>query len=281
VQRADLREGLEVLRVEGLEAELLHGVLQARPGPVRPVAHAVEELRHGLGDDRQVGLGRELVQRVGVLRGSAETAAREHLEAPLAVADPGDEAQVVDRSLRPVQLVAAEPDLELARELAEARITDQVALHPLGVGQDVEDLVGQQPAEGVRRHVAHRVAAGLAGRQTDLAQAALQGLDLTELHEVELDGLPGGHMSEAPTLGRGHVGEGLELRRREQAPHHLHPNHLHVRLTLAVDPAGQSKRAEGLRVHLAGLVLSQDLDELVDVGHARKVIARLAHAAST
>jgi hypothetical protein len=114
----------------------------------------------------------------------------------------------------------------------------EVAGEGLGVGRHVEDLVVRHSRVGTGGHVPHGVAAGLAGRQPRLGQAAQGLLDVVQLHEVELDVLAGRDVAEAPRPALGHVGEGLELGRLEDPLGNLDPQHLHVaRLSLAVRAA--------------------------------------------
>jgi hypothetical protein len=275
---ADLGERCLVLALEFLETELLDGVLQAGARSVGPVAHAVEDLGHGLGHQRHVRSGDELVQDPRRDRCGAEAPGDQHLEPALTVDHAGDEAEVVDGRLRPIQLVAGEGDLELAGEGPETGIAEQVLLTPLRVRQHVEGLVRRDAGERVRRHIAHGISAGLAGREPDRIESALQALGVVQFHEMKLDVLPRRDVPETAAEVGGDVGERQQLRNGEQAPGHLDPNHLYVRLTLPVDAAGQPKGPEGVGVDLARFVAPQHLDELVDVGDAGEMVVGLAHA---
>jgi hypothetical protein len=82
---------------------------------------------------------------------------------------------------------------------------------------------------------------------------------------VQLDVLARGDVPEAP---RELVGDLRHLQQRgagQGALRQLDAEHVHVRLALAVGPAGQPEGPEGVRAYLPPLVLLQDRDELIDV----------------
>ena len=88
----------------------------------------------------------------------------------------------------------------------------------LGPRADVEHLVGAGAGEVAALHVAHGVAAGLAGGEADRGEEPQHLGRLLELHEVELDVLAGGEVAPAPRVGLGDVGHHLELVGRRRAP---------------------------------------------------------------
>ena len=119
----------------------------------------------------------------------------------------GDHADVVEHGLAAVRHAAREVDLELAGQALGVRVVEEVAERRLGPGADVEDLEGAGPGQVAARDVAHGVAARLPGRQPDLGQVPQQLRHPLELHEVELDVLPGGEVAPATAVAVGDVGQ--------------------------------------------------------------------------
>ena len=100
--------------------------------------------------------------------------------------------------------------LNLRGRRARERVTQEVAHERLRVRRDVEGRARAHLGQLARRHVAYRVAAGLARRQPHVVEAAHDAVSrLGHLHEVELDVLPRRDVPEAARVLVGHVGEGV------------------------------------------------------------------------
>ena len=98
----------------------------------------------------------------------------------------------------------------------------------------------------------------------------LRGLGVGQLHEVKLNVLARRHVSEAARVPVGDVGDREQLLGAEAAEGNLDADHLHVRLTLAVDAAQQAERPELIRAELTALESVELLDELRDVALVRE-----------
>ena len=110
----------------------------------------------------------------------------------------GDDADVVEHGLAAVGGAAGEVDLELAGQALGERVAQEVLEGRLGPRADVEHLERAGAGEVAALHVAHGVAAGLAGGEPDRRQVAHHRGDPLEVDEVELDVLAGGDVAPAP-----------------------------------------------------------------------------------
>ena len=128
------------------------------------VVLTVEDAQAGLHDlDVLAVVGAdEVVERRGDARHDRGAAADPNLEAPPAIADPGDEAAVVNPSDRTVVVGRGEGSLELAGHQLADVVADEVPDVGAGVRRRVEGLAFADPGPGVAGDVAHRVAAALA-----------------------------------------------------------------------------------------------------------------------
>ena len=242
-----------------------------------------EDAEDRLDRGEQVLAWRELLEREGRVRVGTEAAGHEHPEAGLACAvlqraRGGDHADVVEHRLTAVGLAPGEVDLELPREPLGERVVEEVLEGRLGPGADVEVLVRAGTGEVAAHHVAHGVAARLAGGQPDAGHVAQGGWDLLEVDEVELHVLPGGEVAPATAVGLRDVGEHVELLGGDGAVGHLHPHHLVVAaLPLAVDPVVQPEDPERVLLEVAGEVPGELLLELLDVGTDLGIDLTLQH----
>ena len=155
-------------------------------------------------------------------------------------------------------------------------MTQEVARHRLRVRRDVEDLGLGRAGIRTTGDVADRVAARFARRQPFVGQLAHHLFDDAELHEVVLDVLPRGDVTEAARIPRRDARQRPHLRGRDDALRDLDPQHLDVVLTLPVRAAHEPETPPVFRRDLAALVLAEHIDELVDVALVGKVQARAA-----
>ena len=120
-----------------------------------------------------------------------------------------------------------------------------MAVGGLGPGADVEHLVGAGPSEVASLYVADRVATRLPGGESDRGQLPHHLRYLGQLHEVELQVLPGGDMAPASAVFGGDGGQGVELVGGDGPVRDLDPHHLAgAALALTVDAVVESKDPE-------------------------------------
>ena len=204
-----------------------------------------------------------------------------------AVADPRDEADVVDADDRAVGVRGRERGLDLPRHQLRRRMADEVADVCDRVLGRVEGLVGRDSRPGIAGDVADRVAAALAARQAGRGDLADQLGSVGQRDVMHLDVLAGRDVA----LVERHVllddgRERVHLIRRDAAERQLHADHLHARLALPVDALLEAEADElvlgGLPVEeLARLVVEvvelvlEDRDDVAgDVLVDLRVLAR-------
>ena len=270
--RPELRELLAIFGEEAFPSELLDEELQAIGLLVLVVAELVEDADDRFCHVEHLRRGKKVVHGLGGLHHDRRAAADDDAEAALAVFDGRAIAEIVHPEQRVVFVGAAfERDLEFARQRRAERMAQQVARHRLGVGRDVEELGRRHAGLRAAGDVAHRVAARLARREPRIGEYAHRGLDVVELHEMELDVLPRGDVAEAAREPLAHFGERFELRCGEDALRNLDAQHLHVAgLPLAVSAPDEPEHPPLIGRQLAVLELLERGDELVDVGLARE-----------
>jgi hypothetical protein len=248
---------------EGIDPDLVDQDLDPGPGTVdaQPLL-AVEETEDRLGDLQEVAVVEldEVVEGGGDARHDRCAAADPQLDATDAVADAGDEADVVDPRDRDVLVGRGERRLDLARHQLRRRVADEVADVGAGVGRDVEELTLGDAGERVAGDVADGVAAALAGGEPGVGDLLDQLRRVGERDVVDLDVLARGDV--ALVQGRvllDHRGERVHLVRGDAAHRQLRADHLHVRLALAVDALLEAEADE----LLLGLLAAQEGGRLV------------------
>src|ERR1022692_1130429 len=227
------------------EAAVAHHELHARGVLVLAVAVLIEDADDGFAPVEQALFGDELVEQLGLGRQRSQTAADDHAEASLAVANHGAEADVVDGALYAILVAAAvEGELEFARQVAGEVLAQEGVGEALGVGADVEDFVARNTGPGAGGDVADGVVAGLAVGEPDIGQEVHQVGDLVERDEVILDVLAGGEVTASAAELVGHARQLNHLARGEQPAGDFAAHHLDAGLTLSVDAMLQAKWTE-------------------------------------
>jgi hypothetical protein len=275
-----------------LDAELGHQELDARATAILLLAEPREHAGDTLHLRQQLFLRRELGEHLRLVGHGAEASAHHDLEAALAVHHPSHEASVVQlHQTAGLVLAAREGGLELAAEVLNVRMSQHEAHQGAGVGRDVEGLGLADARQRTRGHVAHRVAAGLAGGDAHRGETAHQVRCVFDVDEVELEVLAGGDVQDPVRILLGECGQLLELSGRHAAEGDLDALHarripdrvrslgrarvegegllgdpvvsLAVVVTLAVDATPQTRLGEDLLFELALLAkLDLPLEEI-------------------
>ncbi len=175
----------------------------------------------------------------------AQAAADDHAESPLAVADLGAQADIVDGALDAVVSRAAiEGDLELARQIAGEVLAQEGVGHPLGVRAHVEYLVAGDAGPGAGGDVADGVVAGFAVGEAGIGQQVHQVGHARQRNEVILHILARGDVAAASAELFGDPAKLLHLADGREAAGDLAAHHLDPGLALPVDAMLQAEGAE-------------------------------------
>ncbi len=94
-----------------------------------------------------------------------------------------------------------------------------------GVRRDVKNFVGANPSVRTRRDVAHRVSAGLSRGDSRGRQAAHHAGCVLDVHVVQLEVLPRGHVYDAVRVFLGELRKGFQLLRIHSAGGNLDALH--------------------------------------------------------
>ena len=195
---ANLLERAAVRVEPRLPAHALDQELQAVPLLMLVVAEISEHAQHGVGDIVDfIGRDEVVKDRAGAAENRCSSADRDAEAARTFARLCRSESQIVDARLVVVVGAAFETDLELARQFRAERMPQQIASQCLCIRSDVEKLVGGDTGEGAGGDIAHRVAAGLAGRETRFGEPPHRGLDVVQPHEMKLHVLPRRDVPEA------------------------------------------------------------------------------------
>ena len=123
-----------------------------------------------------------------------------------------------------------------------------------GVGGDVEGLVGAHAGHRAAGDVANRVSAGLPGGEADVPQDAHRLRGVFQLDVMKLNVLARRHVSLMQwSKALRYYAESVELVGRYSAEGHLDPEHLRIRLPLAVDALSEPEGGELVRVPFSRL----------------------------
>ena len=250
--------------LELVEPELLHEELDARLRAALLLAQAREDTRDRLREREQLFGGAELREHLGLHRHGAQAAADDDLEPALTVDHLRHGAEVVERDQAAgVVVAAAERDLELAPEVLDVRMPQEILRARVGVGRDVEALGAADARELARGHVAHAVAARLTRGDADGRQAAHHIRRVLDVDVVELDVLPRRDVEDAIRVLLRELRVDLELAHRE-APHRDLDAHHPRRVPLGVRALRQRLgELEGL---LSGAVVAEAVVVALAVG---------------
>ena len=215
---------------ELVQPELGDQELDARPGAILLLAQPREHARDRLRQRQELFLRQEFVEQLGLVGHRAQPAPdvgdEPAAQLPVDGAGGRHQAQVVHR-YQPARVLAAarERHLELAAEVLRVGMAQQEAHAGVRVRRDVERLVTADPGERARRHVPHRVAAGLARGDADGRQAPHEVGRVVDVHEVELDVLARRDVADLVAVLLGKVGQRVHLIRIEAAERNLDARH--------------------------------------------------------
>jgi hypothetical protein len=205
---------------------------ELHPVPLAVLAFPVPEVdaHDGLARRQDVALGHEVEPQVRDLRCRAEPAGHVNGEPSPRIGRLREDADVVDHHLRFVADAAAHADLEFARKLQVHLVVEKMSRDGVGVGRDVERLVGNHAAEGGCGDVAHAVGAGPDGGDARAREHLLNFDRVLELEVVNLDVLAHRDVRAPSAPARRDLGERVHLVRRDDAPGDLDALHvLHLR----------------------------------------------------
>ena len=120
------------------------------------------------------------------------------------------------------------------------------------IGSRVEYLFATNTSGGSPHYIAYSVATGLAGGQTHGPQKPQHFRAFGQWDVVKLDVFPSGDVALAQwSIMFRHVAQAIHALGGQNATRHFNPNHLHVRLSLAVHTLAQTERSEYRVVPLA------------------------------
>ena len=122
-------------------------------------------------------------------------------------------------------------------------MAEQEARQPLGIRRHVECLCPTDPRDWAGGHIANRVTARFTGRNPHRCQPAHAGRGVLDVHEMQLEILPGGDVQNAIGVFFGNLRQDLELFGRDSSKGDLdalHPG----RIPRRVGPLGQT----GMRI---------------------------------
>ena len=196
--------------------------------------------------------------------------ADQHFESFDSVANTRNGTDVV-HSAQAARVIRAsrERNLELPAEVLRVGMPQHEVRHRLGVRSHVKDLVLADARVRAAGDVAHHVAAGLAGGDSDFRQATHQVRRVVDIHEMALKILPSRHVEHTHGVLFGDVCQRNQLIRVQPAHRDLDALHLDPILTLSVHAVAQSEFREDLLVDQAGLHAAQlgleDVDFLSDI----------------
>ena len=208
----EFRQRLFIALAEAVPAERLDRELQTIARGMLVIAEPVEDAHHRLGHVEHLFDRHEVVEHVAGHRQNRRAARDGDAEPALAVLDARPPPDVVDRGERVILAASLECNLELPRQLRRERMPQEVARQRFGVRRHVEDLGLGGPGIRTAGDVAHRVAARLARGQPFIAQLAHHLFDDAELHEVVLDVLACGDVTEATGVACRDAGQRSHLR---------------------------------------------------------------------
>ena len=227
---------------EALDAPLGEQHLEPRLLALLTRAVVAEGLEDGE-RERHDALGPdEGVERLRKLRlHPPERAAGEHVEPgdlPSAVlAGGGHEREVVGLRVRAVLAAAADREVELARQVAEALAADDCLLQPIGQPAGVEQLVGVEAGDRAADHVADVVHAALLRVEARRGEALQDPGCVLDGDPAQLDVLARRDVGCAASAAVGDLADGGDLLRGQHAVGDTHAQHEVAGRRLAVEQA--------------------------------------------
>ena len=148
---------------------------------------------------------------------------------------------------------AAECRLEFASKILRIRVAEQELRERVCVGSHIERFVLTDTCEGATGDVAHRVAAGLTGRDADRSQAAHQRGSVINVNVVQLEILARRDMGNPIRIFFRQFGHHLQLLRIHSPVWDLNPLHSR-RVPDGVRPFGRKLRRKRELLGLATVI---------------------------
>src|SRR6185312_16665929 len=129
----------------------------------------------------------------------------------------GGQGDIVDLRVGAPERAAGGGDLELARQVYEFGIAGEAACELLGQRAGIDQLMSVKTGERAAGDVAHHIAAGALGAESDLVERLLDLNNALQSEPVELDVLAGGDVGEVVGVLLRQLADEPQLLRGEQA----------------------------------------------------------------
>ena len=166
---------------------------------------------------------------------AAHRAPDQRVKADRPVAPRRRKRQIVRLRVRAVVRTAANAQVELARQIAEAAPPDDHLLQAPGQRRGVDQLLRVNARQRAAHDVAHVVHARLLRSQIDRAEPLQHARRVLNANPAQLDVLPRRQIRLAPPELVGDVPDRRQLLRRQDAVGDAHPQHEEARRRLAVE----------------------------------------------
>ena len=241
-QRFDQRETLFHQTADFVQADLVHGDLDAGLVFVVAAADLVPDADDAFQIGQQVFFGQEVVDDLADHRRAAQTATDQNLVADHTVAFDDAQADVMGADHGAVVFGAGHGHLELARHRLEFWVIGGPLAHQFGHGARVGNLVGGGTGEMVCGHVADGVARGLNRVHLHFAQGVQHIRHIPQFGPVVLNILACGEVAVTLVPFLGQIGQLIHLAAGERAIGDRHAQHVGVQLQ--VQPVHQAQRLE-------------------------------------
>ena len=221
--------------IELFFAQIVGDKAQARRVLVAAVARAVENLLGRLGEQECLFGGQEIEESIAKPHFCAHAAGEIHDKAAFAVFDCRDEANIGDGRNGAVGAARAKRNLEFAREIIGIFEREHLGRERVGIGRDVEWLIGRDSGERVGDNVAHGVAAAAAPAKPQSHDFFGQSYEVVIFGIVQLHAAARCDVQERVGVFTRELCEPAQLLGRDRACRAFEAEHVGVGLALFVD----------------------------------------------
>src|SRR6185503_14049832 len=137
----------------------------------------------------------------------------------------GEDAYVVDLRIHAANRAAGYGDLELARQVGEVPIADKESVHLPNQRRHIVMLIRIDSGDRTTDYVAHGVAAGIGGGQSDAVERLQYRGDIADPDPVKLNILPDCDIGKPLSEPARQIGDCEQLARIQLASRDSDPNH--------------------------------------------------------